>query len=220
MIDDNDNTIEGEAYVQDSGNNELTKNLPDWVEFSVVRNDLVRSLIDEFQTEIDAAKQQKKQESAQSVSEVRCLVGLLDCFVDVGYFDKTGIANKVISQANTKLEEDETDKQKLIVKMLNFLCNLGSDSEFKYVRLLNEEGVVKKADELMLPTEHNKQVFEGTNTQYVLDLEGWKGKGALTELNEEQFEEFMKRIGVNRVLGEKKFEDVFYIDYNEYLESI
>lgn len=219
LIDDNDNTIEGEAYVQDSGNNELTKNLPDWVEFSVVCNDLVKSLIGEFQTEIEAAKQQKKQDGMQSVSEIRCLVGLLDFFTNVGYFDKTGIANKVIGQANAKLEENETDKQKLIVEMLNFLCNLGSDSELKYVRLLNEEGEVKKADELMLPTELNKQVFERTNTQYVLGLDGWKDKGALSELTDEQFEGFMKRLGVNRILGEKKFEEVFYSGYNEYLES-
>ena len=220
LIDNNHNIIVGEAYVQDSGDNELTKNLPDWVEFSVVHNNLVKSLIDKFQTEIDAAKQQKKQEGAQSVSEVRCLVGLLDCFVDVGYFDKTGIANKVISQANTKLEEDETDKQKLIVEMLNFLFNLGSDSEFKYVRLLNEEGEVKKADELMLPTEHNKQVFDGTDIQYVLGLDGWKDKGASSELTDEQFECFMKKLGVNRILDQKKFGDVFYPSgYHVYLNS-
>ncbi len=220
LIDDNDNTIEGEAYVQDSGNNELTKNLPDWVEFSVVRNDLVKSLIDEFQTEIEAAKQQKKQDGMQSVSEIRCLVGLLDFFTNVGYFDKTGIANKVIGQANAKLEENETDKQKLIDEMLNFLCNLGSDSELKNVRLLSEEGTVMKATELMLPTELNKQVFEGTDIQYVLGLDVWKEKSVLAELDEIHFNEFMKKLGVNRVLGEKKFKDVFYLsEYHNYLES-
>ena len=219
FIDNSNNIIEGEAYVQDSGDETLTQNLPSWVEFSVVHNELVKCLIGEFQTEIETAKQQKKQEGAQSVSEVRCLVSLLD-FINIRYFDKTGIANKVINQANDKLKEEETDKQKLIVEMLNFLCNIGSDSELKYVRLLNEEGKVMRADGLMLPTELNKQTFEGIDVQYVLDLDSWKGKGALTELNEEQFEGFMKRLGVNRMLGEKKFKEVFYPSgYHDYLNS-
>ena len=218
LIDNGNNIIEGEAYVQDSGGNELTQELPDWVTFSVVHKDLIEQLINEFHEEIDDTRQQKKQEGLQSVSDFRCLVSLLD-FLDIHYFDKTGIANQVVSQANAQLDEEVVDKPKLIVEMLNYLNIIGSDAELKYVRLLNTKKEVVKADDLMLPTEHNKRTFEGVGVQYVLDLDSWKKEGALPELTEEHFEGFMKKLGVNRILDEKKLGDCFYQGYNNYLAS-
>lgn len=219
LIDTNDNIIEGEAYIQDNGDSELTKNIPSWITFKVVQPSFSERLIKEFKVEIDQAKQQKKQDEQQNTSDVRCLVGLLDFFVNIHYFDKARIANQVVSQINAKSEDIQIDERTMIGRMLDYLYNLGSDAKLKNVNLLNENGDVMKADDLMLPTKTNKSVFEGTDTKYVLSLNGWKNKGFLLGLNEWEFEDFMLRLGVNRLLNEKKLKDLFYNGYNDYLYS-
>lgn len=218
LIDNEGDIIEGEVYIQDNGDSELTKNIPSWITFRVVSPLLSEKLIKEFKDEIGKFKDKKKQDDQQNISDVRCLVGLLD-FIDMHYFDKTGIANQVISKANAKLDSGiAIDKSKLIGEMLDFLYNLESGADLKNVRLLNETGEEKKAVELMLPTKLNKQIFEGVEIQYVLNLEEWRKKGFLESIEEEDFEKYMKKLGVNRLLDIKKFEKVEY-DYLPYLKA-
>lgn len=218
LIDNNHNIIEGEAYVQDSGDEALTQDLPSWVEFKVVCNDLVKELIKVFSNEIDDAIQQKKRDGLQSVSVSRCLVGLLD-FVDIHYFDKTGIANQVVSQTNSKLNNDTTrDKSKLIGGMLNFLYQLNSEAKLKSVKLLDADGNVVEANKLMLPTVSNIEVF-GNAVQYVKALDEWRNDGYIENLDEEDFKTFMRKLGVNQLLDEKKLKDVFDDEYQKYLLS-
>ncbi len=219
LIDGNNGIISDRAYIQDNGDEALTNNLPDWVDFKIIHPDLTNQLIEEFTDEIENVKQQKKQDSQQYTSKVRCLVELLEDFVDIHYFDKTRIAIQVVSQINAKSDDVQIDERIMIGRMLDYLYNLGSDAKLENVNLLNEDGDVMKADNLMLPTKLNKLVFEKTDTHYVLNLNGWKKMGFLSELNEWEFENFMLKLGVNRLLNEKKLHDLFYNGYNRYLDS-
>lgn len=219
LTDFNNDTIDDIAYIQDHGDDDLTQGLPKWVDLHIVQKELVKELINNFKSEIEKTREKKKQEGLQGVSDIRCLVYILECFIDISYFDKTGIANRVVSRANMKLDKATTDdKRALIVEMLNFIYKIGTEAQMKDVRLLNGNGDVEKADMLMLPTELNKQIFGGIDIQYVLDYEGWSKIGV--NLPKDQFEEFMKRLGVNRLLETKSFRDVFYQSgYYNFLRS-
>ena len=218
LFDSNNNIIEDVAFILDSGDKDLTKDLPEWVKFDVIHDSLSRELVNEFEKEISDFKQ-NKQENQHETSTVRCLVGLLKDkdFVDVRYFDKTYITEVVVRQANAKLKEDLTDKQKLIGEMLECIYRMKSDAELLNVNLLNEDREVTSANELLLPTKLNKQIFEGIDTLYALSLDDWQEYGFLSELDEDQYEVFMQKLGANRLLGEEKFKTLFENGYYTYL---
>ena len=172
----------------------------------------------EFEKEIENIKQEKKLEDQLSISDVRCLVRLLSGFVDVGYFDKTYIAKEVVRQANDLLDKDVSQKPTRIGEMLDYLNVLQSDAKLEGVRLLDANGNVCKAEELLLPTEINKEIF-GYGAQYVLDLAGWQAKGFLKGVQEDQFQKIMEKLGVNQMLDEIEFEKAFQNGYSDYLAS-
>ena len=115
----------------------------------------------------------------------------------VSSYDKDEVLRAIVSQTNSGLAKPGADAQALIRSMVTSLyaiyVSMGFEKVLDAVRLVDWEGDVRDASELLVGSRLNLQVF-GPAAGYVADAAFW-GINA----DESTFFKFMKLLGVNRL---------------------
>lgn len=173
--------------------------LPDFVSLSFMHEKLYAELIGSLKTEIAESR-------LGDESDARCLSRILKRITPVSDYDKTDISANLVKQVNQLLQEspDEYERNIGYVKaMVSTLIEMKGEAYLANVRLINQNGVIVEASELLLDTEYNQwifgDVFGDVKEHFVQGKAFWNYKG-----EDADFMAFMRLLGVNAWTKEVK----------------
>lgn len=162
----------------------------------IIDKDLYQNLLAAFKDQIDRSSQVRS----------RALVEQLSRFVNIHPYDSAAINEKIITETNAKLGQGGDDVQfvmDMVRKLIfNYLASSKRKEEIKEykgpVSLLDENGCVRQADDMLLPLEG----FPNYSAKdYLLPFEKWG-----LESPQEKANSFFKWLGVNEFVKIERLE--------------
>ena len=205
LLTDNQGKVIQDASVFTPKKGDLNYQLPDFVRLSFMHEKLYEELIGSLKTEITESK-------LGDESDARCLSRILKMITPVSDYDKTDISANLVSQVNQLLQGSPNDHEKSIgyVKdMVSTLIEMKGEAYLTNVPLINQNGDIVKASELLLDTEYNRWIFGDVKERFVQGKAFWDYPGG-----EDDFMSFMRLLGVNAWTKEVKgCDDGNYYNY-------
>ena len=187
--------------------------LPKHVKIQFLHKELYRQLVELLNQ--DDYFNSFKNENESSASRWFCRILRAMSIAEISDYDKDQVLRVIVSQTNDlikKTQESEASKG-VICEMVKCLYNIGFETTLDGVQLLDENNNIRKANDLMLNSQLNHNIF-GDGLYYLLNKSKWG-----LDCDEEVFNKFFKKLGVNQIIKNDSITNEDLQEYAKWLQN-
>lgn len=156
-----------------------------------------------------------KNENESSASRCFCRILRAKGIAEISDYDKDQVLRVIVSQTNDLIKESQEPEASkgAICEMVKCLYNIGFETTLESVQLLDDNNIIRKANELMLNSQLNHDIF-GDGLHYLLDKSKWG-----LDCDEEVYNKFFKKLGVNQIIKNDSITNEDLQKYAEWLQD-